>query len=173
MITKKRIAAFAVGFAFALLCFVTLNAAMAPVSKSAYCGSRCHEMRSAYQSWELSPHGGNKYGFRVECIDCHLPAKEMYFRHLTAKAYEGGKDVYKHHFGDEYDVEKMRQKVFAAMPNGRCQTCHDDLLALPSSSAARTAHLAVETEPDKPENRCVQCHENIGHERERKLFSPR
>jgi hypothetical protein len=62
---------------------------MVPVSKSAYCGSKCHEMNNAYLTWELSPHGTNSLGFRVECIDCHLPVKDRYFAHITAKAYEG------------------------------------------------------------------------------------
>ena len=78
---------FLAGFVFALLCFVALNAAMVPVSKSEYCGSKCHEMNTAYLTWELSPHGSNSKGIRVECIDCHLPEKEKYFAHITAKAY--------------------------------------------------------------------------------------
>ena len=169
---KKRIPTLTVGFVFAILCFLGLNAAMEPVSKSEYCGGECHEMSTAYQSWELSVHGGNKYGYRVECIDCHLPAKDRYFTHVVAKAYEGGKDVYAHYFGDEYDVEKQRLDVLGHIPNERCQNCHDDLLFKPSDAAARTAHQAVKAEPDKPENRCVECHEHIGHERQNTLFQP-
>lgn len=169
---KRRILVFALGFVFAIVCFVGLNAALAPLSTSAYCGGACHEMRTAYQSWELSSHGSNKYGFRVECVDCHLPAKDKYFRGLAAKAHAGGKDLYQHLFGDEYDVEKMRKKVVGKMPNHRCQNCHDDLLARPHSPGARTAHQAVVTEPDKPEHRCVECHEDTGHERVSKVFVP-
>ena len=169
---KRHLPTFVVGFVFAILCFLGLNAAMAPVSKSNYCGSECHEMNTAYTSWELSVHGSNKYGYRVECIYCHLPAKESYFSHMAMKAYEGGKDVFRHYFGDKYNVEKMRTHVLAHIPNSRCQQCHNDLLALPRSSAARTAHLSSITEPDKPEYRCVKCHENIGHERKSKLFAP-
>lgn len=161
-----------VGFVFAILCFVALNAAMEPVSKSEYCGGQCHEMNTAYQSWELSVHGSNKYGFRVECIDCHLPAKDSYFSHITAKAYEGGKDLYKHYFGEEYNLEKQRRDVLDHIPNKRCQHCHDDLLGKASGSSARTAHQAVIADPDKPENRCVECHENAGHERQSKIFLP-
>lgn len=169
---KRRLLSFIVGFGFAVVCFVAINAAMAPMSTSAYCGSECHEIGTAYQTWQLSPHGGNKYGFRVECVDCHLPAKDKYFRNITAKAIDGGKDVFYHYFGDEYDVEEMRKKVLAAMPNDRCQSCHDDLLARPSGQAARTAHLAVVADPDNSEHRCVQCHENVGHERVSKIFVP-
>ena len=46
-------------------------------------------MNAAYLSWELSPHGANAHGVRVECIDCHLPPKDKYFAHITAKARDG------------------------------------------------------------------------------------
>ena len=168
---KKRICAFVAGFAVALLCFVVLNVAMEPVSKSDYCGGKCHEMNTAYQSWELSTHGANKYGFRVECVDCHLPPKEKYFRHLIAKGYEGGKDVYKHYLGGEYEIEELRKRVLEKIPNERCLHCHDDLLAKPDSPGARTAHAEVLNPPRGAEFKCVDCHENAGHERQTKLFS--
>ena len=160
------------GIVFALLCFVGLNTAMKPVSKSEYCGSTGHEMNTAYRTWELSAHGTNEYGFRVECVDCHLPPKEDYFSHMIAKMYEGGKDVYKHHFGGEYNVEKIRSKVLEHISPKRCLRCHDDLLARPSTSGARKAHTASLNAPDKVEYRCIKCHENAGHERQNKLFSP-
>ena len=148
----------------------TLNAAMVPVSKSAYCGSKCHEMNTAYLTWELSPHGSNSRGLRAECIDCHLPSKEKYFSHMTAKAYEGAKDIYKHYFGGDYDVEKIRLRILEHLPNDRCLGCHNSLLFKPGSSAARTAHTAVLTRPDAKENRCLKCHEDIGHQRQNKIF---
>lgn len=169
---KKRALAFLAGFAFALLCFVALNAGMVPVSKSEYCGSKCHEMNTAYLTWELSSHGMNANGIRVECIDCHLPAKDKYFAHITAKAYEGAKDIYKHYFGGEYDSEKIRQRVLRNISSQRCLNCHDDLLGKLGSSAARIAHTAVSAEPETPENRCVECHEDVGHQRQNKLFTP-
>lgn len=168
---KKWILIFAAGIAFSLLCFIGLNAAMVPVSKSEYCGSKCHEMNTAYRTWELSPHGANTMGIRVECIDCHLPSKDNYFTHLTAKAYVGAKDIYKHYFGNEYDIEKLRQKVLKQIPNQRCLNCHDNLLVKPSSSAARIAHIASLANPDVSENRCVKCHEDTGHQRHNKTFS--
>ena len=108
---KKRGLTFFAGLGFALLCFVTLNAAMKPVSKSEYCGTNCHEMDTAYQSWKLTVHHSNENGLRVQCIDCHIVSKDKYFAHITAKAYVGAKDLYIHHFGGEYDVEEMRERV--------------------------------------------------------------
>ena len=170
-LTRKRICAFFVGFIMAMLCFVVLNVAMEPVSKSDYCGGKCHEMNTAYRTWELSSHGANKYGVRVECVDCHLPPKEKYFRHLLAKGYEGAKDIYKHHFGGEYEIEAFRKRVLAKIPNERCLHCHDDLLGKPGSPGSRTAHAEVLNPPRGAESKCVDCHEDAGHERENKLFS--
>jgi len=96
---KKRMFTFLTGIVFAVFCFIALNATMEPVSTSEYCGSKCHEMNISYLSWELSPHGANAHGVRIECIDCHLPPKDKYFTHITAKAYTGAKDIYKHYFG--------------------------------------------------------------------------
>ncbi|MHC4456094.1 MAG: cytochrome c3 family protein [Planctomycetota bacterium] len=162
---KKWALTFFAGFVFALLCFVVLNAAMEPVSKSEYCGTKCHEMDTAYQSWKLSIHGANERGLRVECIDCHLPSKDKYFTHLVAKAYTGGKDMYKHYFGGEYDIEKIREEVLAHMSNDRCLGCHVDLLTKPSSEDVREAHVESLSSPEVLENRCIECHEEIGHQR--------
>ena len=161
---------FCAGFLFALLCFVALNAAMEPVSTNAYCGSKCHEMKELYRTWELSVHGSNPNGTGANCVDCHLPSKEHYFTHLFAKAYAGAKDIYVHNFGI-YDGPAMRQHVIDAMSNETCLKCHDRLLDTPGSSAALKAHqAAIIADHDDIENRCLKCHEDI-HEKNRKLFA--
>ena len=154
---------FLAGVAFAVFCFIAINAAMKPVSTSMFCGTKCHEMDTAYKTWQLSMHGANKFGISVDCVKCHLPPKDKYFTHLAVKAYTGAKDMYKHHFGDEYNAEELREKVLKTMPNKRCMQCHDSLLAKPGSSAARTAHTEVLNEPD--ESKCVDCHEGVAHQR--------
>lgn len=169
---KKRALAFLAGFAFAILCFVGLNAAMEPTSTSAYCGSKCHEMQTAYQTWENSEHGAGSNGIRVECVDCHLPPKDKFFTYVALKAYTGGKDIYKHYFGGEYDAEEIRKKVLDQMLDQTCLNCHDSLLVKPSSSAARIAHAASLAHPNLPQARCLACHEDVGHQRKSKLFSP-
>ncbi len=164
-VLKKNTLTFSIGFAFALLCFVALNAAMKPVSKSEYCGTNCHEMGTAYQSWKASIHGTNEKGLRTECIDCHAPSKDDYFTHLVFKAYAGGKDLYRHHFGGEYDIEKTRKKIVDHIQNKPCLGCHIDLLAKPSSDLAKEAHEESLKSPDEPDSRCIECHEDVGHQR--------
>jgi len=165
---KVHIIAFSLGFGFAVLSFVGVNAAMEPFSTSDYCGRQCHEMRTSYDTWEISEHGAGKIGVRVECIDCHLPPKEKFFSHLAVKAYYGARDVYKHYFGDEYDLEKFQKKVFESMRDQTCLYCHDNLLANPSGPAAKIAHVASLAGPDLPETRCLACHEQTGHQRKDK-----
>ncbi len=160
----RRLPTFIVGLGVAVLAFVAINAAMKPVSKSSYCGTNCHEMKSAYQAWELSAHGVNRHGVRIDCVDCHLPPKERYFANLFAKARAGAKDTYKHHFGGEYDGEKMRKKVRESFSNDICLHCHEDLLVCLPSFAAQDAHTGLMNHPDADENRCVNCHAHVGHE---------
>ena len=169
---RKRGLTFLVGFAFALFCFVAINAALEYTSTSRFCGAACHEMGPACRTWELSTHGANKYGFRVECIECHLPPKDRFFTHLAAKSYTGAKDIYKHYLGPDYDLEKTRKIVLDQISSRRCLHCHDSLLLKPGSSASMKAHLEAINEPLAPENRCVACHEDAGHQRLEKLFSP-
>ena len=104
-IVKKHGLTFLIGLAFAVVCYVAINAVMEPFSESNYCGSTCHEIETAYESWKLSSHGTNEYGFRVECVDCHLPPKEKFFTHMAGKSYHGIKELYKHFFGDDYESE--------------------------------------------------------------------
>ncbi|MCK4998549.1 MAG: NapC/NirT family cytochrome c, partial [Anaerohalosphaera sp.] len=84
---RKRGPAFITGLATAVICYFGISWAIEPTSKSSYCGSACHEMNISYQTWELSSHGSNNFGIRVECVDCHLPPKENFFTHVTAKAH--------------------------------------------------------------------------------------
>jgi cytochrome c-type protein NapC/trimethylamine-N-oxide reductase cytochrome c-type subunit TorC len=163
--------AFLAGLVFAIACFLAVNAIARPFSTSQYCGSKCHEMGDSYRSWELSVHYANRSGVVAECVDCHLPPKEKFFAHLIAKAYAGGKDIYKHHFGNEYDAEKLRKKVLDNIPNGRCLKCYSNLLAKAASSAARIAHQATLNPIEDIKTRCVECHQQL-HERERRVFSP-
>ena len=162
---KKRALTFFAGIIFALLFFVALNAAMEPVSTSEYCGTKCHEMDTAYQSWKASTHGTNEEGLRSECIDCHLPSRDKYFTHIAAKVYAGGKNLYIHHFGGEYDIEKTREKVVEHIQNKQCLWCHVDLPAKPGNDLVKEAHAKSLKFPDEPDSRCIECHEDVGHQR--------
>jgi len=99
----KAFMLFSLGVVFAIGAFLGINFGMSKVSSAEYCGSACHEMKTAFDTWELSPHGINRLGVRVECADCHLPSKDNYFRYTFTKAWLGAKDMAVHYFGPEYD----------------------------------------------------------------------
>ena len=167
---RKYIIVFLAGIVFSIISFHVINIAAKHSSTPEYCAGSCHEMETAYKTWELSSHYANRHGVKIVCIDCHLPPKEKFFTHLAAKAYAGAKDVYLHHFGEEYDIEKIREKVLEEMPNSRCLRCHSNLLVKPSSSSARGAHQIVLNPEEGEELRCVECHDNL-HQRENNIFS--
>lgn len=167
----KYCIAFLTGLLFAVVCFIGINTIAKPFSTPQYCGGKCHEMNTAYKTWELSTHGANDSGVIAECVDCHLPPKDKFFTHMLSKVHAGAKDTYMHHFGDEYDLEETRKKVLETMPNNRCLNCHSGLLVKPSSPAARMAHQQTLNPADDVKPRCVECHAEL-HERKKKVFSP-
>jgi len=169
-ILRSRCMAFVLGIGFAVTAFIMITLAAKPFSTPQYCGGTCHEMNSAYKTWELSAHHANNSGVAAECIDCHLPPEKNFFAHMTAKAAAGAKDIFKHHFGGKYDVEKMRTEVLTHMPNSRCLKCHSSLMVKPSSSAAAMAHREVLNPTAQDVLRCVDCHDEL-HERYRKIYS--
>jgi len=152
---------FLTGFGTAILCFVVLNAATRPFETSEYCGTACHEMQSLYEGWKLSEHYVNSTGVVVDCVDCHLPPKDKYLTHLSAKLCVGVRDLYKHYFVKSYDDNKQREKVLMEMPDERCTRCHSNLLARPSSVAARIAHKVPAEPADVNIPRCVECHSQL------------
>jgi len=155
------------GFIFAVLCVIAFNATLEATSAPQYCAT-CHEMEAAYQTWKLSEHGTGRMGTSVGCVECHLPPKEKYFTYVAAKGCCGAKSVYKHYFGGEYAPEPIRKKVLERMLDETCVNCHNNLLAKPSSPAARVAHTASLARPDSPEAGCMACHEYTGHKRKEK-----
>jgi nitrate/TMAO reductase-like tetraheme cytochrome c subunit len=157
-VAKRHGLAFVVGLAFAIAAFLSINAISAPLSTSKFCGTACHEMDIAYKGWAESPHNLNIQGLRSECVDCHLPPKEQYFRHLFEKARTGGKDVWLHYLGPQYDKAKVEARVKANMKNETCLYCHKDLLASPSSKAVYYMHKGSLQEPNDVWGKCLACH---------------
>ena len=116
-------------------------------------------MDDAYETWQQSAHHTNASGVKVTCVSCHLPPREQYASHLTAKAHTGIKDAWVHYFG-EYDKDASRKHVLETIPDKRCLSCHSNLLAMPSSGPVKTVHegsLWGSSDNDG----CVDCHDNL------------
>lgn len=168
---KKNVIGFSLGIIFSVSSFVVINAAMEPASRSTFCGNNCHEMHSALDSWKQSVHGGNATGLQAQCVDCHLPEKDKYFRHLITKAYHGCKHMYQHYAAKIFGFKNTPPSLDAGaldhanrMKNEICIRCHTSLLSKPSNETVRDAHMeALSSSGDSEQTRCVECHEDVGH----------
>ncbi|MBA4322589.1 MAG: hypothetical protein C0408_07200, partial [Odoribacter sp.] len=65
------------------------NQALVVTSKNEYCIS-CHIHPSADASWKRSVHYETKSGYRVACVECHLPPKGRGY--ILAKGATGLRD---------------------------------------------------------------------------------
>jgi len=155
---KNHSLTFSAGLLFAVLCFIALNYAMDEFSRSEYCGTACHEMKDAYQSWKNSKHYANTMGIRTECVDCHVPSKDHYFANVSEKIRAGTDHLIKHYRGIEYNEERSRAKVIATLPDEWCTSCHNDLLSKPASVASKIAHDAWADPNAAVKTRCMDCH---------------
>jgi nitrate/TMAO reductase-like tetraheme cytochrome c subunit len=157
-VAKRHAITFVLGFAFAMAAYLSIGAIEAPLATSRFCGTACHELKPAYDSWLESPHNVNAQGLKAECVECHLPPREQFIYNLYAKATDGGREVWRHYMGPEYDRPKITARVKASMKNETCLQCHKDLLAKPSSKAVLYMHKGSLASPNDPYGRCVACH---------------
>jgi nitrate/TMAO reductase-like tetraheme cytochrome c subunit len=155
---KRYAVAFALGLAFAIAAYLSISAIEAPFARSTFCGTTCHELRPAYDSWLESPHNVNIQGLKAECVECHLPPQEEFLYNLYEKARTGSVEVWRHFMGPAYDRPVITERVKANMSNDTCLRCHKDLLSQPSSKAVMYMHKGALASPNDPYGRCVVCH---------------
>jgi nitrate/TMAO reductase-like tetraheme cytochrome c subunit len=157
-VTKRHAFAFVLGFAFALAAYLSIGALEGPFATSTFCGTACHELKPAYDSWLESPHNVNVQGLKAECVECHLPPQEQFIYNLYEKGRTGSVEVWRHFMGPEYDRPTITSRVKAGMSNDTCLRCHKDLLAQPSSRAVMYMHKGALASPNDPYGKCVVCH---------------
>lgn len=167
---KKCIVIFVPGIIAAIILFVIINAALGPTSTVEFCGEKCHEMDNVYASWKKSPHAVNRTGIEVACIECHLPPKEKFFAHVTAKAITGTKDAIKHIANADYKEEELREKVRKHMSNDVCLRCHNKLEDNPFDKDIAAYHNeeVFKTEEGAKAAKCIECHADSAHVRDDK-----
>jgi nitrate/TMAO reductase-like tetraheme cytochrome c subunit len=149
---------FFLGVVFAVAAFLAINAISRPLATSTFCGTACHELEPAYKGYLESPHNLNSQGLKADCVDCHLPPKEQFFRNLFEKARTGSVELWRHYFGPQYERDKIIARVKAGMKNTTCLYCHKDLLASPSSRAVYYMHKGSLAAPGDPWGKCTACH---------------
>jgi nitrate/TMAO reductase-like tetraheme cytochrome c subunit len=157
-VVRRHAVAFVLGLAFAIAAYLSISALEGPFAKTTFCGTACHELRPAYDTWLQSSHNLNAQGLKAECVECHLPPQEDFINNLYVKATKGGAEVWHHYMGPAYDREKIIQRVKAGMTNDTCLRCHKDLLAQPSSKAVMYMHRGALANPTDTYGKCVSCH---------------
>jgi len=162
---KKCIVIFVPGFIAAIILFVIINAVLVPTSKPEFCGEKCHEMEKVYASWKKGKHAYNRTGIQVACIECHLPPRDEFFNHLTAKTIAGTKDAIKHLANAEYDEKALLEKVRKKMTNDVCLRCHSKLKDNPFNKDVAEYHNEVVFKPAEGEKPapCIECHAEAAH----------
>lgn len=159
---KKLLLVLFIGFVLGLLATIYTNKALEYTSTNESC-EICHVHPHVFDSWKLSTHYDNPSGFRVRCVDCHLPPKGQGY--LKEKMITAARDVYGLVFKDSADynwelkstLEYAQHHVFKES----CLHCHQNLFPLTLTKEGQDAHLYY-TQNEK-ELRCINCHLNVGH----------
>ena len=64
----------------------------------------CHVHPHVENSWKLSKHVNNGSGVKTHCVACHLPPQTNTWKHYSAKAKLGMKDVWSYLTKDSADL---------------------------------------------------------------------
>jgi formylglycine-generating enzyme len=140
------------------------NKTLERTSTNQYCTS-CHIHPEADASWKKSVHYETRSGYRIGCIDCHLPPKGHGY--LWAKGKTGLRDLWNKWTKDSASfnwqerrrLENARQYAYESS----CIKCHENLFPLKLTKAGEDAHLYYRQTKKTPDLHCINCHLNAGH----------
>jgi formylglycine-generating enzyme len=133
-------------------------------STNDYCVS-CHIHPAADASWKKSVHYDTRSGYRIGCVECHLPPQGKGY--LLAKGKTGLRDLWSKwtkkpesfNWADRRRLEVARKYVYESS----CIKCHENLFPAKLSKAGEDAHLYYTQTKKTDELHCINCHLNAGH----------
>lgn len=161
---KRFLLWFLPGLIIGALLIIGGNAAIHSTSTNEYCVS-CHIHPVADATWKKSVHYDTQSGYRVSCVECHLPPKGKGY--LYAKAKTGLRDLWSKWTKDSASfnwVDKRRLEVARAyVYESSCIKCHENLFPGKLSKAGEDAHLYYTQTKKSDELHCINCHLNAGH----------
>jgi formylglycine-generating enzyme len=159
---KRLLLVLFVGFVLGLLITIFTHKLLEYTSTNESC-NWCHVHPHSFDSWRLSTHYDNPSGFRVRCVECHLPPKGQGY--LKEKIYAAARDVYGLVFKDSADYNWELKSTFEYAQHHvfkeSCLHCHQNLFPLTLSKEGQEAHLYYSQRPD--DLRCINCHLHVGH----------
>lgn len=127
----------------------------------------CHFHDEADQAWKKSIHNNSsRLGIVTDCAACHLPPRGT-FKHFTAKAKMGMKDIWSYMTKDKKDINWDRKSELdyaqKIVYNESCKKCHTNLFPKGLSDDGIKAHLYYEENEKKLDLQCISCHLDVGH----------
>jgi sulfatase modifying factor 1 len=161
---KRFILWFFPGLLIGALIILGAGKALQVSSTNTYCVS-CHIHPMADFSWKKSVHYDTRSGYRIGCVECHLPPKGHGY--LWAKGKTGLRDLWSKwtkdsasfNWADKRRLEVARNYVYESS----CIKCHENLFPAKLSKAGEDAHLYYTQTKKTDELNCINCHLNAGH----------
>ena len=161
---KKILIWFLPGLILGILVILGGSKVLLLTSTNNYCIS-CHIHPSADASWKRSVHYETQSGYRVACVECHLPPKGHGY--LLAKGTTGLRDLWSKwtkdsasfNWEDRGRLENARKYSYESS----CIKCHENLFPPKLTKAGEDAHLYYKQSKKTPDLQCINCHLNAGH----------
>jgi len=161
---KKFLLWFIPGLIIGALLILGAGKVLHSTSTNTYCVS-CHIHPGADASWKKSVHYDTRSGYRIACVDCHLPPQGKGY--LWAKGTTGLRDLWNKwtkdsasfNWEDRKRLEVARHYVYESS----CIKCHENLFPAKLTKAGEDAHLYYTQTKKTDELNCINCHLNAGH----------
>jgi formylglycine-generating enzyme len=161
---KRFLIWFFPGFFVGVIIVISVDKAINVTSTNKYCVS-CHVHPMADASWKKSVHYETQSGYRVACVECHLPPKGKGY--LWAKGTTGLRDLWSRWTRDSTSfnwedlgrLQSARHFVYESS----CIKCHENLFPAKLTRAGADAHLYYTQTKKSDELHCINCHLNAGH----------
>jgi sulfatase modifying factor 1 len=161
---KRFLLWFIPGLILGVLIILGGGKALNMTSTNDYCIS-CHIHPAADMAWKKSVHYDTQSGYRVACVECHLPPKGHGY--LWAKGTTGLRDLWSKwtkdsasfNWQDRGRLEVARAYVYETS----CIKCHPNLFPGKLTKAGEDAHLYYTQTTKTADLHCINCHLNAGH----------
>jgi len=116
-------------------------------------------------SWKKSAHYDTRSGYRVACVECHLPPKDHGY--LWEKGRTGLRDLWSYWTKDSasfnWDDRRRLENARGYAYESSCIKCHENLFPANLTRDGEDAHLYYTQQKKTPELHCINCHLNAGH----------
>ncbi len=161
---KRFLIWFTPGLIVGILLVLGGGIAIEKTSTNNYCVS-CHIHPGADASWKRSVHYETQSGYRVTCVECHLPPRGHGY--IWEKGKTGLRDLWSFWTKDsasfDWNDRRRLETARAYSYESSCIKCHENLFPLKLTKAGEDAHLYYKQTKKTPELHCINCHLNAGH----------